>query len=208
MGSDQQGVRAAFAAAAHGFAELVDRIPPDAWTRPGLGEWDVRSLVGHTARSLITVRTYLKTPAPRADLAGPQEYYLRVNPTVLGLDPADVVERGRQAGRDLGDDPAAAVRELVTATLADLDGVDDPLIEVIGGLGIRLNAYLPTRVFEMAVYSLDIARALGIDFSLPPEVLTKALTLAVRIAAAGGQGEQVLLALTGREPLAAGFSLV
>ena len=29
------------------------------WTEPGLGEWDVRSLVGHTSRALLTVETYL-----------------------------------------------------------------------------------------------------------------------------------------------------
>ncbi|WP_326545252.1 hypothetical protein QGN32_15530 [Mycolicibacterium sp. ND9-15] len=28
-----------FAAAAHSFADLVRRIPDDAWPRPGLGDW-------------------------------------------------------------------------------------------------------------------------------------------------------------------------
>lgn len=196
-----------FAAAAHSFADLVGRIPADAWSKPGLGDWDVRSLVGHTSRSLITVLTYLETTADRADIASPQEYYARVNPTALGMDPADVAERGRQAGRDLGDDPAAAVADLVTKALARVETVDDPLIQVIGGLGIRLRDYLPTRMFELAVHSLDIARAIGISFTLPPSVLEEALVLAARIAAQE-HGETVLMALTGRDELPPSFSIV
>lgn len=76
--------------------------------------------------------------------------------------------------------------------LAELATVDDPLIEVIGGLGIRLSNYLPTRTFELAVHGLDIARAAGVDFTLPEGVLL----------------ESVELALTGREPLPAEFSVV
>ncbi|KUI11588.1 mycothiol maleylpyruvate isomerase [Mycobacterium sp. GA-1285] len=196
-----------FASAAHSFADLVGRIPADAWSGPGVGDWDLRSLVGHTSRSLTTVLTYLETTADRADIATPQEYYARVNPTALGLDPADVAERGRQAGRDLGDDPAAAAADLVSRTLARLETVEDPLIRVLGGLGIRLRTYLPTRTFELAVHGLDIARAVGLPFTLPSSVLQEALELAARIAAEQ-HGETVLMALTGRDPLPPSFSIV
>jgi uncharacterized protein (TIGR03083 family) len=199
---------AAFASAAKSFAELVRGIPADAWEGPGLGEWDLRSLVGHASRSLITVSAYLQTTAEREDIATPQEYYARVNPSALRLDPADVVERGRRAGRDLGGDPAAAVDALVTQVFSDLAAVDDPLIEVLGGLGIRLQTYLPTRTFELAVHGLDIARALGIPFALPDDVLDETVTLAGRIAVLAGQGETVLVALTGRSELPPSFSVV
>lgn len=198
----------AFASAARSFADLVREIPGGAWDGPGLGEWDLRSLVGHTSRSLTTVSTYLQTTAERADITTPQEYYARVNPSALGMDPAEVAERGRQAGRDLGDDPAGAVDALLTRVLAEVEAADDPLITVLGGLGIRLRTYLPTRTFELAVHSLDIARALGVSVTLPGEVLVDALALAGRIAADGGQGETALLALTGREPLPPAFSIV
>ncbi|MGZ5364794.1 MAG: mycothiol maleylpyruvate isomerase, partial [Mycobacterium sp.] len=49
---------ATFTSAARSFAALVHEIPAGAWGEPGLGEWDVRALVGHTSRSLTTVRSY------------------------------------------------------------------------------------------------------------------------------------------------------
>lgn len=213
MGSHRGRVSAStsktFATAAEAFVDLVGAIPADAWDGPGLGDWDVRSLVGHTSRSLITVSTYLQTPAEREDLAGPVEYYTRMRDVAASLGAADVTERGRQAGRDLGANPAVAVADLRRRVLADLAGVDDdPLIAVIGGLGIRLSGYLPTRTFEMAVHGLDIARATGIDFTPPAPVLDEATALAARIGVALGHGETVLLSLTGRAPLPAGFSVV
>jgi hypothetical protein len=202
------GPVATFASAARAFADLVHRIPAWAWDGPGLGEWDLRSLVGHASRSLITVSTYLQTPAEREGIATPQEYYARVNPSTLGIDPAGVVERGRQAGRDLGDRPSVVVDGLVSRALADIADCGDPLIAVIGGAGIRLHTYLPTRTFELAVHGLDIARAVGIPLELPADVVEQALVLAARIAAAEGHGEAVLLALTGRGPLPVSFSVV
>jgi uncharacterized protein (TIGR03083 family) len=187
---------------------LVREIPAEAWDGPGLGEWDLRALVGHTSRSLITVSTYLQQPAETEDITAPHEYYAMVNPSALGLDPADVVERGRQAGRDLGDDPASAVDELVSRVLDELAVAGDPLITVLGGAGIRLHTYLPTRTFELVVHGLDIARAVGIPFTLPADALAEALVLASGIAVAAGQGETVLLALTGRMALPASFSVV
>jgi uncharacterized protein (TIGR03083 family) len=199
---------APFASAAGSFAALVHDIPAGAWDGPGLGDWDLRSLVGHTSRSLITVSTYLQTTAEREDVATPHEYYAMVNPSALGIAPAAVVERGRQAGVDLGDDPAAAVDALVSRVLGELAGIDDRLIQVIGGRGIRLFTYLPTRTFELAVHGLDIAVAVGIPFTLPADVLDEAMVLASRIAAANGQGEAVLMSLTGRSSLPPSFSVV
>ena len=100
----------AFESAARGFAGLVHRIPGDRWDGPGLGAWDLRSLVGHTSRSLITVSTYLQTSAEREDVATPQDYYVRIREVAASAGADAIVERGRQAGRDLGDDPASRNR--------------------------------------------------------------------------------------------------
>src|SRR6266550_4703258 len=94
-------VRETFAEAARTFADLVPRIPEDRWDAPGLGEWDLRSLVGHTSRSLITVETYLRQPVDTEEVPTPAAYYI----AIADLDNAAVAERGRQAGQALGDNP-------------------------------------------------------------------------------------------------------
>jgi uncharacterized protein (TIGR03083 family) len=197
-----------YASAAHAFAGLVRAIPESAWEGPGLGDWDLRALVGHMSRSLVTVSSYLKSPASREDVTSPADYYAQIRDYASSAGAEAIVERGRQAGRDLGDDPVATIDAMVAQVLDELAGVDDPLIEVIGGLGIRLSNYLPTRVFELAVHGLDVASATGIDFTLPEPVLMEATALAAQIGVAIGKGEVVLLALTGRTALPTTFSVV
>jgi uncharacterized protein (TIGR03083 family) len=197
-----------FASAAKAFVELVAELPAPGWDGPGLGDWDLRALVGHASRSLITVSSYLKTSASQEDVTSPHDYYAKIRDYASNLGAADIVERGRQAGRDLGPDPAATVDALATRVLGELDGAGDPLIAVIGGLGIRLSNYLPTRTFELAVHGLDIVRASGVAFTLPADVLDQATVLASRVAVTIGQAEPVLMALTGRSTLPDPFSVV
>ena len=193
-----------YAELAHGFADLVRRIPDDAWTGPGLGVWDVRALVGHTSRSLVTVDTYLDRPAATVDIETPEAYYRFTAPISSG---PEVAERGRLAGVALGDDPARTVADLVDRVLARVPA-DDPVIETIGG-GMRLSDYLPTRSFELTVHGFDIATATGIAPPTPsPEVLGRMIALAGRVAVLGGSGPAVIGALTGRRPLPPGYSVV
>jgi uncharacterized protein (TIGR03083 family) len=197
-----------FESAARSFASLVHRIPGDGWDGPGLGDWDLRALVGHASRSLITVSTYLQMPAEREDVATAQDYYARIADYMSNTGAEAITERGRQAGRDLGDEPAQMVDELIDRVMGELATAGDPLIAVIGGLGIRLHIYLSTRIFELAVHSLDIARATGLSFELPDEVLDDATVLAARIAVVTGRGGELLMSLTGRTVLPPGFSVV
>jgi hypothetical protein len=200
-------VRTIFAAAARSLPELVDRIPPAAWDGPGLGEWSLRSLVGHTSRSLTTVLSYLQRPAAEERVHSAAAYYEFVA-GALGADPAAVTERGRQAGIDLGEQPALTIHSLVDQALGAVETVPgDPVIETIAG-GMRLDAYLPTRTFELAVHSLDIAAAIDLVPTLPPTVLVDALQLVAEIATLRGDGERLLLSLTGRRPLPADYSVV
>jgi uncharacterized protein (TIGR03083 family) len=188
------------------FAELVTRIDAGAWDGPGLGEWDLRALVGHTSRSLTTVLTYLEQPVETEAIVSAADYYVMA--AQLRLDPADIVARGRQAGAQLGADPAAAVAGLVERVTARLDDVvPDMLITTIGG-GMRVTEYLPTRTFELAVHCLDISEATGLGVTMPDPVLRSAGELAVQIAVASGNGKTVLTALTGRRELPPGFSVV
>ena len=198
-------VRETFAEAARTFADLVPRIPEDRWDGPGLGEWDLRSLVGHTSRSLITVETYLRQPADTEEVPTPAAYYV----AIADLDNAAVAERGRQAGQALGDDPVEFVNALARRVLAEVEAARNPLIHTAAG-GMRLENYLSTRTFELVVHSLDIAAALP-DIE-PPEFSDQLLSEVARVAATAavlrGGGVELMLALTGRAALRPGFSVV
>ncbi len=194
-----------FAEAAEAFAALVDQIQPDQWTQPGLGVWDLRSLVGHGARALVTVDTYLDRPASLEALDSAAAY---IEATGGAMDPEAVAERGRQAGAALGDDPAGAVRALVDRVVPRVAHSGDPLIETIGG-GMRLSNYLPTRTFELVVHGLDVATAADLaQPGLSTRLLTEVTCLASAVAVRHDHGPAVLLALTGRRSLPAGFSVV
>jgi uncharacterized protein (TIGR03083 family) len=196
--------RDTFAEAAQAFVELVRAVPPDAWDGPGLGEWDLRSLVGHTSRSLITVETYLSQPANREDVVSAAAYYAAIST----IDPAAVAGRGREAGRALGDDPVAAIQSLVTRVLGVVERAENPLITTAAG-GVRLRTYLPTRTFELVVHGLDIAAAANLpapDYS--DTLLSEVAEVAARAAVLQGRGLELIRALTSRAPLPDGFSVV
>lgn len=118
--------RRAFTDAAKWFVRTA-AVVGDRWHLPGLGEWDVRALVGHTSRSLLTVETYLARPAPAVEVASAAEYFRATR--VAAADPA-VAARGRDAGTALGTDPAAGVAQAlhVIADLAVADGLAGPLL--------------------------------------------------------------------------------
>src|SRR5829696_5147257 len=146
MGFSWDESRHAFVEAAQWFVRTAALVG-DRWDRHGLGEWDVRALVGHTSRSLLTVETYLARPAAAAEIAGAAEYFRATRAAAAG--PA-VAARGRDAGAALGDDPAAAVAQLAARVLALVDTTDGTeLVSTIAG-GMRLADYLPTRTFELA----------------------------------------------------------
>jgi len=200
-------MKESFFLAATAFAELVGRIPDDAWSGPGLGVWDLRALVGHASRSLITVDTYLDRPAESEALATPEDYVAAAK-AMVGADPDAVAERGRQAGVALGPHPAAAVHALVERVRPRVEAADDPLIETIAG-GMRLSTYLPTRTFELVVHSLDIARATGLAApTWPDAVLEEVMTVVAKTSVRLGSAPDALLALTGRSALPEGYSVV
>ncbi|MEU5842912.1 maleylpyruvate isomerase N-terminal domain-containing protein [Rhodococcus sp. NPDC047139] len=199
---------ATYLSAVRSFADLVRRIPENRWDGPGLGGWDLRALTGHASRSLTTVVTYLDSPADTEDIESPEQYYVHVAELMSALGPDDVLERGRRAGADLGADPATTVDALSRSVIDRLGAGEDRPIRVIGGAGMRLHSYLPTRTFELAVHGLDIAAAAGVPFTPAADVLEEATLLAARIALALGDGTTVLMALTGRSSLPGGYSVV
>lgn len=194
----------AFADAAEWFVSTAGLVG-DRWTRPGLGEWDVRSLVGHTSRSLLTVEMYLSRPAEVIEVESAAGYFQATRAIAGG--PA-VAARGREAGNALGTDPAAAVADIaarVIPLVSAREGTE--LITTIVG-GMRLRDYLPTRTFELVVHTADLATALGAPLDAPEMPGVQALELVAQLAAAEGLSGPLLLAATGRRELEAGFTVL
>lgn len=204
MITDWRTSRQAFDDAAAWFVTMTAQVG-GRWTELGLGEWDVRDLVGHTSRSLLTVETYLSLPAATVEVESTVAYYRATRDIASST---DVAQRGRDAGAALGADPAAAVAEIATRVpplLGSTDGSE--LVTTIAG-GMRLADYLPTRTFELVVHTLDLAAALGVSVKPPPVAAAEALRLVVGLAVDEGRAGPLLLAATGRAGLPAGFSVL
>lgn len=200
-------MRVPYLSACATIADLASGIAPGRWDDPGLGAWNLRSLLGHTSRSIVTVLTYLQQPSDQIVAPSAEAYYA----LILGATPLDsdaIVERGRQAGIALGCDPAAAIRTLVPEVTAALtDHTDDEVITTIVG-GMRIGDYLPTRTFELVVHGYDLAVATDLPVRFSDDAVMQTATLAARVAVVTGYGPELISALTGRAPLRAGFSIV
>lgn len=196
--------RQAFADAAEWFVATT-AVVDGRWDAPGLGEWDVRSLVGHTSRALLTVETYLARPAEVVEVESAVGYYDATRAVAAG---PGVAERGRQAGAELGADPAAAVAAIadrVLPVVSTCDGTE--VITTIAG-GMRLSDYLPTRTFELVVHTADLAAAIGVPSEPPAVPAGQALELVARLAVTTDLAGPLLRAATGREGLPPGFSVL
>lgn len=202
-----------FVSAATAFVQTLTAVPQEGWDRPGLGEWSIRSLAGHTARALVTVSDAVATPAATRDHDSAVAYYQAVLsvPSVAELNAA-VARRGVEAGRQLGDDPVGTVEGWLRNARAAIETTDPDAVVTTRAGGMRLRDYLPTRSFELVVHTLDLTAALedlGVRTGpLPAPAVQSTLRLAADIAAATGQGVPLLRALTGRGSLPAGFSVV
>jgi uncharacterized protein (TIGR03083 family) len=196
-----------FTHASQAFIDVVTKIGPEQWDRPGLGNWDVRALVGHTARALLTVENYLELDEPgRVSITSAEHYYRTIYAEYT--DPKSVEERGFEAGKWLGDDPLDTIQAARDRALKAVAAQPPDRIVSIGGLGILLSEYLRTRVFELVVHTLDISRATGADYPMGSTPLGHAVSLAAQVAVERGHGPDVLLALTGRAALPDGFNVV
>jgi uncharacterized protein (TIGR03083 family) len=202
VGMDElNGTRALFDLAVTGLTDLVAKVGADQWDQPGLGEWTVRDLLGHTSLSFTHLEAALGAPAPGPAVLADAAAYFAAGRSTLA-DPAAIRRRGLKAAAALGADPAPAFVELASRA-CDLvrQASDDVVLATYLG-SIRLLDYLPTRVWELTVHALDLARATGLErpaalaapvrFSL---VLTAELVASLPIAA------DLLLLITGRENL-------
>lgn len=202
-----------FAQAADGYLAAlagVHRAPLDT---TALGSWTLRDLLGHASRAFSTIETYLaaEPPAGAPHLETTGDYLRAMIDTSDGGDRTSasaVAERGREAGRTLGDDPVAATRAIAQRVRALVDATDDGAIVATPWGTMRLGDYLGTRAFELTVHGMDVARATGLRV---PDDLDACAGEAIGLAletASTDERAAALLALAGRQPLPPRFSMV
>jgi uncharacterized protein (TIGR03083 family) len=196
-----------FETAAHSFLDLVAQVQPSKWDEPALGVWDVRSLVGHTARAISTVETYLLgDPGPEVTTPTAEAYYAEAFTKYTDNDA--IAARGVEAGKALDENSGALFEATLGRALALIVANGPDRIVAIGPIGIPLGEYLRTRVFELVVHTMDIAKAVNVRHEIPTEVVANVADLAARVAVRKGRGEDLLFALTGRKPLPPRFSIL
>ena len=197
--------RSVYAETAAWFVDLVARVDGQ-WDAPALGEWNRRDLVGHTSRSLLVVESYLRDGPPPVEVASAVDYFVRIRPALAQAN--EVAERGRAAGRALGDDPAAAVATIAERVLPLVAAAGvDAYVETPWG-DMRLADYLRTRIVELVVHGCDIAAACDLEVDVPIRAAAEAGAVVVALAAHDGRAADLLLAATGRRGLPAGFTVI
>jgi uncharacterized protein (TIGR03086 family) len=145
-------LRARHRRAIDGFGERVHAVGPDQWDRPTpCGEWDVRALVNHLVVEQLWVPPLLDG---------------------LGID-----EIGdRFDGDQLGGDPVEAWDAAAGAALAAFAAPDALEAEVELSYGSQpAPAYLREMTADALVHTWDLARGIGADDTLDPELVELAL---------------------------------
>lgn len=196
-------VRDAFEQGANTFLRVLGGVAADQWDEPdALGELTTRELAAHTLRAFITVEVYL-AGEPQTDrvLADAAEYYTTVlsDPNVHN----GVAARARQAGQQLID-PVGEAEVTIARVLALVAATanDEPVNTFAGQM--TLSEYLATRVVELGVHTLDLARATGQPAELHSDTAAVVLSVLTGLASP----TQLILALTGRQSLPDDYNLM
>lgn len=137
-------------AAAAGFTLRLQDAPDDAWGRPTpCSDWDVRALVTHV-------------------IGGN-----RMAVGLLGGSPHEqVLSELQRLGVVMGEDIVATYEESVAEQRAAFrrpGALDATVNHVIGDIPARM--LLGFRIADLLVHSWDLARGLGVDDTLDPEVV-------------------------------------
>jgi uncharacterized protein (TIGR03083 family) len=178
------------------FIDVLEHVQPGQWETPALGEWSVRELAGHTLRSLAVVPEFAATTAEEVAVDSPAAYY-RAALSAPGIN-QQVAERGHAAGAALGPDPLAVVRPATERALAALAGVADDARWTVNVGGMRAADYMPSRVLELTVHTLDLAQAIGYPIQPGRDALGVVLHLLAELAVDSPHAGALALVATGR----------
>lgn len=202
--------RTAYKEAMGFFVSTTSKIKPEQWDGPGLGEWTVRDLVGHTARAMLTVTQFANLDAhaqpTAAEVPSAAAYYQRA---FVGEGVNErVAERGRQTAQELGPDLPTVIARIAAETSALIDTLPDDhiFVSLIGG--ITLADYLPTRTVELVVHTLDLQVAIGNNDAPPRDAMRSTLVLLAELAADTPYAGRLALVATGRDAGSDAFTVL
>jgi len=166
------------------FLAVVRSVDRSQWDDGGLGEWNVRELVGHASRAYITIEEYLQ-PAGAIDVESAADYFRRAIP-------------GPEVNVDIAARAFAVIEQAPVGAVC-----------VSRGGTLSLADFLATRVVELTIHGLDLVVALGLDGDQaePPEPASRIAVIVLAALAAQPSSGVLLRALTGRVPLPQGFSV-
>jgi hypothetical protein len=180
---------APFQAASRFFVDCVAAVPVELYETPWSDEWRVLDLIGHGNRANVLPVEYYERPVP---LAGP-DYVL----------PENLAERERQAVRELGGDPVAAVRAASDRALEMVAAAPDGAMVGTPFGEQMLDTYLRSRTAELVLHGMD----LGTNVEVPADALVECGGFLAERAVRRGEGLDVVRALSGRVALPPGFNV-
>ena len=198
---DPLTARAAFRDASDTFLAAASVVPAGGWDEPGLGEWTVRELTAHALRAFLTLQRLCDTTGGAPQLESAMAYYRAI--AVREDVHAGVLQRGREAGAQLVD-PEATARRTAEQALGRLAATSDEHVGETFAGPMRLADYLPTRVVELGIHTLDLQRATGQPMALPASAAAVVLGTLAELA----DVPTLLMAMTGRQPLPDGFNVL
>ena len=198
---DPLTARSAFRDASEVFLAATGAVPDGGWDDPGLGAWTVRELTAHALRAFITLQRLCDTTGAPPQLESAIAYYRAV--AVREDVHAGVLQRGREAGAQLVD-PVATARRTAEQALGRLAATSDEHVGETFAGPMRLADYLPTRVVELGIHTLDLQRATGQPMALPASTAAVVLGTLAELA----DVPTLLMAMTGRQPLPDGFNVL
>jgi uncharacterized protein (TIGR03083 family) len=185
----------AFERASAFFVQAVESVDDAQWGASGLGAWTLLELVAHANRAHITIEDYLLRPQlPEPAGSG---YFSE----------EAVAERGRRAVAAIAGEPKAAISAASARSIALVAATAPDAVLGSPAGTMPLAVYLPSRIAELTVHGLDIVRSSGTGLAAPADAVAESLQFIARRATQRGDGERVLLALSGRQQLPAGFSV-
>ena len=138
----------AFRRVSDGFVQLVEQVTASQWSAATpCAEWDVRALVNHVAGEYLWVPE-LMAGKTVADVGG------SLDGNLLGDDPIESLVTASRAAQAATREPVAMTR-IVHLSFGDVSGAE----------------YLKQMAVDSVIHAWDLARAIGADETLDPELV-------------------------------------